>query len=241
MKKVKIIVNIVLIIVFLFSLYKIGYKYVSDKKAKDIYSELQDIKENLQDNESEENSLEEVLDLSYLNEDYCGWITIENTNIDYPILQGEDNDYYLHKDINQEYLEAGSIILDYRNDKFNDKNTIIYGHSMKNNTMFGQLKYFKDGDFFNANKYIRIISPEGEILKYEIFSVYTTDISDNYIVTSFSSDEEYRNFLDKICNKSLFEVNIDIATEDKIITLSTCSYEYENARTVIHGKLIESS
>lgn len=239
MKKFKIIANLVLIIIFLFSLYKIGYKYISDKKANDIYLDLQNIKEELLDTNEDENSLEEVLDLSYLNEDYRGWITIENTNIDYPIIQGEDNEYYLHKDINKEYLEAGSIILDYRNNKFNDKNTIIYGHSMKNNTMFGQLKYFKNSDFFYDNKYISIISTEGETLRYEIFSVYTTDINDNYIVTSFNSTEEYRNFLDEICSKSLFEVNIDISTDDRIITLSTCSYEYENARTVIHGKLIE--
>ena len=105
--------------------------------------------------------------------------------------------------------------------------------------MFGQLKYFKESGALDENKYIYILSPEGKTLKYEIFSVYTSDINDNYIETSFYSDEEYKEFLDKICEKSLFPVNIDISTEDKILTLSTCSYEYENARTVIHGKLIE--
>lgn len=238
MKKLKAIINFVVIIIFLLSAYKLIEKHISNKKANEVYSELQEIKENLTEN-NEESLEEEVLDLSYINEDYRGWITIENTNINYPILQGEDNDYYLSRDINKEYLKSGSIFLDYRNNNFDDKNTVIYGHSMRNGTMFGQLKYFKESGALDENKYIYILSPEGKTLKYEIFSVYTSDINDNYIETSFNSDEEYKEFLDKICEKSLFPVNIDISTEDKILTLSTCSYEYENARTVIHGKLIE--
>lgn len=238
MKKLKAIINFIVIIIFLLSAYKLIEKHISNKKANEVYSELQEIKENLTEN-NEESLEEEVLDLSYINEDYRGWITIENTNIDYPILQGEDNDYYLSRDINKEYLKSGSIFLDYRNNNFDDKNTVIYGHSMRNGTMFGQLKYFKESGALDENKYIYILSPEGKTLKYEIFSVYTSDINDNYIETSFNSDEEYKEFLDKICEKSLFPVNIDISTEDKILTLSTCSYEYENARTVIHGKLIE--
>lgn len=238
MRKLKAIINFIVIIIFLLSAYKLIEKHISNKKANEVYSELQEIKENLTEN-NEESLEEEVLDLSYINEDYRGWITIENTNIDYPILQGEDNDYYLSRDINKEYLKSGSIFLDYRNNNFDDKNTVIYGHSMRNGTMFGQLKYFKESGALDENKYIYILSPEGKTLKYEIFSVYTSDINDNYIETSFNSDEEYKEFLDKICEKSLFTVNIDISTEDKILTLSTCSYEYENARTVIHGKLIE--
>lgn len=238
MRKLKAIINFLVIIIFLLSAYKLIEKYISNKKANEVYSELQEIKENLTEN-NEESLEEEVLDLSYINEDYRGWITIENTNIDYPILQGEDNDYYLSRDINKEYLKSGSIFLDYRNNNFDDKNTVIYGHSMRNGTMFGQLKYFKESGALDENKYIYILSPEGKTLKYEIFSVYTSDINDNYIETSFNSDEEYKEFLDKICEKSLFPVTIDISTEDKILTLSTCSYEYENARTVIHGKLIE--
>lgn len=238
MRKLKAIINFIVIIIFLLSAYKLIEKHISNKKANEVYSELQEIKENLTEN-NEESLEEEVLDLSYINEDYRGWITIENTNINYPILQGEDNDYYLSRDINKEYLKSGSIFLDYRNNNFDDKNTVIYGHSMRNGTMFGQLKYFKESGALDENKYIYILSPEGKTLKYEIFSVYTSDINDNYIETSFNSDEEYKEFLDKICEKSLFPVNIDISTEDKILTLSTCSYEYENARTVIHGKLIE--
>lgn len=245
MKLGKGVINIVLVSIFSFSLYKISDKYVSYKKADDIYSELQEIKDDLIDNNSEskneesEENKKKILDLSYINEDYCGWITIENTNIDYPILQGENNEYYLHKDINNEYLSSGSIFLDYRNNCFSDKNTIIYGHNMKNSTMFSQLEYFKEKDFFEKNKYIEIILPECETLRYEIFSVYTTNTSDNYLKTSFDSEEDYKEFLESICDKSLFPSSIEVSVRDKIITLSTCSYEYKDARTVIYGRLVE--
>lgn len=244
MKLGKFVINIFLVGVFSFSLYKVSDKYISYKKADDIYLELQEIKDNLiegntegKDGYSTENG-EKILDLSYINEDYCGWITINNTNIDYPILQGIDNEYYLRKDINKEILASGSIFLDYRNSGFRDKNTIIYGHNMKNSTMFSQLGYFKEKDFFEKNRYIQIISPQGETLRYKIFSVYTTDANDNYLKTSFESHDDYKEFLDIIEAKSLFSSSIEVSTEDKIITLSTCSYEYEDARTVVHGKLL---
>lgn len=245
MKLGKVVINIFLVGVFSFSLYKVSDQYISYKKADDIYLELQEIKDDLMEsdtesqNESSEEENEKILDLSYINEDYCGWITIKNTNIDYPILQGTDNEYYLYKDINNKYLASGSIFLDYRNSNYSNKNTIIYGHNMKNSTMFSQLEYFKEEDFFDENKYIEIISPKGETLKYEVFSIYTTDVNDNYLQTSFESEEEYKEFLDEICDKSLFSSNTKVSVEDKIITLSTCSYEYEDARTVIYGKLIE--
>ena len=250
MKIGKAVINIVLVGVFSVSLYNIGDKYISYKKADDIYLELQEIKNDLskdkededyENNENSENKQNEetILDLSYINEDYYGWITIEGTNIDYPILQGEDNEYYLYKDINKQTLSSGSIFLDYRNNGFNDKNTIIYGHNMKNSTMFSQLGYFKEEDFFKKNRYVEIILPQGETLRYEIFSVYTTNADDNYIQTTFNSDEEYKEYLDSVCDKSLFSSDVNISTEDRIITLSTCSYEYEDARTVVHGKLIE--
>ena len=245
MKLGKAVINIVLVGVFSFSLYKVSDKYISYKKADDIYLELQEIKDDLMESNGEskdedsENNGERILDLSYINEDYCGWITIENTNIDYPILQGENNEYYLHKDINNDYLSSGSIFLDYRNNDFSDKNTIIYGHNMKNSTMFSQLGYFKEKDFLDKNKYIEIISPQSETLRYEIFSVYTTDASDNYLKTSFDRGEDYKEFLDSICDKSLFPLSTEVSVEDRIITLYTCSYEYKDARTVIHGRLVE--
>ena len=90
------------------------------------------------------------------NEDYRGWLNVENTNIDYPVLQSYDNQYYLDKDINREYLMSGSIFMNYLNDGFNDENTVLFGHNMRNKTMFAQLKKYKEKEFFYGNNNIEI-------------------------------------------------------------------------------------
>lgn len=242
MKKVKVLVNIILVMIFIFSLYKLADTHLTYKKATKVYQELQEVKESIINDEEviEDSNTEGVaLDLSGINEDYFGWITIYNTNINYPILQGEDNEYYLSKNINKEDLSSGSIVLDYRNNSFNDKNTIIYGHCMKNNTMFGQLKNYTNEAFFHENKYIYIFTRDGETLKYEIFSVYLTDITEDYLKTTFEDEEEYLQFINDKKNKSLFNSDVELKSNDKIVTLSTCSFEYENARLVVMGKFIE--
>ncbi|MBC8631744.1 class B sortase [[Eubacterium] tenue] len=231
--KIRTLINIFLVIIFLFSSYKIVQKIINYKKADNVYKEIQEIK----DKNIEKNN--ETLDLSYLNKDYRGWLTINNTNINYPILQGKDNNYYLDKDINKNYLASGSIFLDFRNNKFDGENTILYGHSMKNDTMFAQLDKFKEKEFFNENNKIVILTPAGKKLTYEVFSAYITDLKDNYNETNFKTENEYRNFLNKIENKSIVKSKLKVIPKDKILTLSTCSYEYEGARMVVHAKLME--
>lgn len=226
------VINVVLVVALVISSYKIVIKVGDYIKAHNVYEEVKDIKEDM------EKENKNIIDLSNINKDYRGWITIKNTNIDYPIVQSENNSYYLNKDINKNYLPSGSIFLDFRNQMFNDKNTVIYGHYMKDKTMFGQLKNYKKEDFFNKNKIISISTPNGDNLKYEIFSVYVTDSEDEYIKTSFENDFEYEYFLNDIINKSIFKPNVNITAKDKIITLSTCSYEFKNARMVIHAKLL---
>lgn len=226
------IINIAFIIVFIISICKVGEKLINYRKADNIYSEIIQIKDkqiNKKDNS--------ILDLSYINKDYIGWINIKNTNIDYPILQGLDNQYYLNKDINNNYLSSGSIFLDFSNNNFNDFNTIIYGHNMKNDTMFGQLDKFKDSYFAEEN-IINIISKYGEILKYKVFSVYVSDNSTDYLQTKFNSQNEYEIFINKIKEKSIIENKTEVTLNDKILTLSTCSDDFYNARTVVHAKLI---
>ncbi len=225
------IINLILILTLIFSSYKVVSKLNEYKKADNIYNELQSEKDNL-------NSNNNIIDLTNINEDYIGWIEIPNTNINYPVLQSEDNNYYLKRDIYKNYLASGSIFLDYRNNDFSDKNTIIYGHYMRNNTMFGQLKNFKEEKFFYTNNIIKILKPNGDILEYKVFSAYTTSATDNYTQINFNNDEEYKEFLSTIIDKSMFKTNETLNIDDKILTLSTCSYEFEEARTVVHAKLM---
>ena len=227
MKILKKIVNIVLIFIIFICIYKIYEKVMEYKKADNAYEKIRIEKE-------EDNN-------AYIdNEDYRGWIKVENTNIDYPILQGNDNQYYLDKDINKEYLTSGSIFMNYLNNGFNDENTVLFGHNMRNGTMFAQLKKYKERDFFYGNNDIDIELSNGITLKYKVFSVYVTDVEDNYIKTKFDNKDEYKEFLDRIKNKSIYKTEIDLNEDDKIITLSTCSYEFNDARIVVHGKLIKN-
>ena len=129
--------------------------------------------------------------------------------------------------------------MNYLNNGFDDQNTVLFGHNMKNGTMFANLKKYKEDDFFYNNNYIEIELSNGQYLKYKVFSVYITDINDNYTKTSFEDKDEYKEFLERIKNKSIYKSDISVNENDKIITLSTCSYEFDDARLVVTGKLID--
>ena len=130
--------------------------------------------------------------------------------------------------------------MNYLNNGFNDKNTVLFGHHMRNKTMFAQLKRYKEKEFFYGNNdiEIEIEIEDGKTLKYKVFSVYITDANDDYITNNFDGNFQYKEFLEKIKNKSMYNPNVDVNEDYKIITLSTCSYEYNDARMVVHGKLL---
>ena len=226
MKIFKSIINIVLTLIIVICAYKIIHQLKEYNDADKVYNLIREEKE-------------ESDNLFEKNMDYRGWIKIDNTNINYPILQGQDNEEYLYKDINNEYIVSGSIFMNYLNNGFDDQNTVLFGHNMKNGTMFANLKKYKEEDFFYNNNYIEIELSNGQYLKYKVFSVYITDINDNYTKTSFEDKDEYKEFLERIKNKSIYKSDISVNENDKIITLSTCSYEFDDARLVVTGKLID--
>lgn len=228
MKIVKIITNIVLANLIGVSVYNTLDRYTEYKKADEVYEIIRTEKANIE---------QEIFQINH--KDYRGWIKINNTNIDYPVVQGNDNLYYLDKDINGEYLISGSIFMNYANNGFEDPNTILFGHNMKNGSMFADLSKYKQKDFFYGNNSIDIEINNEQHLKYEVFSVYTTHAKDDYIVTNFENESEYKRFVEEIKNKSLHQSNIEIDGEDKIITLSTCSSEFKDARLVVHGRLMK--
>lgn len=182
------------------------------------------------------------------NPDVCAWIQVDGIDvIDYPILQSSpeaDDNYYLDHDINGDSKRAGSIYIQKLNsNNFDDPNTLIYGHNMLNGTMFGQLKKFKNKDFFQQNRNIYIYTP-GHILKYEIISAFVYD--DRHIMNSFNFDLETSRmqFFNECTNpKSLTKQVADgaeLAADDKIITLSTCTSN-ETERYLVVGKLISDT
>ena len=225
MKILNKIVNIVLILIIFICIYNISEKLIEYNKADNSYEKIRVEKE-------EENLYDKY-------EDYRGWIKIDNTNINYPIVQGKDNSFYLDKDINKNYLSSGSIFMNYLNNGFNDENTVLFGHHMRNKTMFAQLKKYKEKEFFYGDNDIVIEVENDKVLKYKVFSAYVTDSKDNYIKTNFDDKDQYKEFLEDIKNKSQYKSDIDVNENDKIITLSTCSYEFNDARMVVHGKLLK--
>ena len=183
----------------------------------------------------------DITELKDKNSDTVGWINVNNTNINYPFVQGKDNSYYLSHSFDKKYNEAGWVFLDYRNSKdLNNKNTILYAHSRLDKTMFGSLsKVLKSSWYNNKDNHIIRLSTESENTLWQIFSVYKIPEESYYITTEFNNDSDYEKFLNVIKNRSIYNFNTTLNNNDKVLTLSTCYSDTE--RTVVHAKLIKKS
>ncbi|AOV06950.1 SrtB family sortase [Sporosarcina ureilytica] len=191
---------------------------------------------------SESNSIRSGFDrLLKENDELVGWITIEGTQIDYPILQADNNVDYLNRNFYKEKNIAGSIFMDFRNDVQNPSlNTIIYGHRVKDGSMFEQLTKFQDKDFFKTHKTFEFDTLYDSYIA-EIFAVYITKTDFDYIQTDFASDTEYEQLLTGIREKSMYETDVEVNPDDHILTLSTCDYELDpnDGRLVVQAKLVK--
>jgi len=178
-------------------------------------------------------------ELKKINNSTRGWIQVNGTNINYPIVQAKNNSYYLTHSFDKSYNGGGWIFMDYRNHANDfDTNTIIYGHGMYNGTMFGSLKNIVKSNWYtNSDNYVVKLSTENENTLWQVFSVYHVKTTTDYLKTNFSSDEEYESFLDMILSRSVFDFKTEVEIDDKIITLSTCYDKKE--KVVLHAKLIK--
>lgn len=173
------------------------------------------------------------------NSDTVGWLKINNTNIDYPVLQHSDNNYYLNHSFNKEYNSAGWIFLDYRNKLDNDdKNIIIYGHNRLDGSMFSSLKNVFNKDWYlnKENLKINLYTIYGN-KNYQIFSIYKIKNENYYTQINFNSKDEYKNFLNTLKQRSFYDFNENLNDDDFILTLSTCA-DNNKYRIVIHAKQI---
>lgn len=170
-----------------------------------------------------------------INPDFMGWLQIPGTNIDYPFVRSNDNQDYLKRDFNGNYSEAGTLFLDYRNlGNFNDPHTLIYGHNMKNKSMFQNLTYYQDSDFFSQNQLIQL-SGLYETRTYKIFSVYEISADDYVFTLHFENDTEYLAYLNGLEDLSLHRQDLILETGQRLLTLVTCSYGVNNGRTIVHA------
>ncbi len=174
-----------------------------------------------------------------VNPDVVGWLKINETNIDYPVVQTKDNDYYLKHNLYNEEDKNGWIFMDYRNNNYElDANTIIFGHTMYySGVMFGTLaNAYKKSWYSNPENLVISFDTIYESNKYQIFSIYKVPKTTDYLQTYFENDEEFLEFIDLIKGRSIEDFQIEINPGDKILTLSTCSNYSE--RLVVHAKLI---
>ncbi len=174
------------------------------------------------------------------NSDTVGYLKVNNTNINYVVVKGKDNSYYLSHNFNKKPNVAGWVFADYHN-KFDgtDRNIVIYGHNMKSGSMFGTLKYVLKKEWYkNTNNHKILFSDETGDHYYQVFSTYTIKVEDYYINTEFDNDKDFYTFIKTLKNRSKYKYNVTLKETDKILTLSTCSAG-GTKRVVVHAKLIE--
>lgn len=187
----------------------------------------------------------DFVELKKKNPDIYAWINIPGTSVDYPVLRREDdNSYYLNHTVDEKKSIYGSIYTENYNDTdFADFNTVIYGHNMKNGTMFGNLKKYRDKSFFEQNQYINVYMP-GRIMKYQIFAAYVWDNRHILLSLDFSNEDIREAYIDMILSTRKMNANINsglpVTKDDRIITLSTCTGNDEE-RYLVQGVLIYDS
>lgn len=175
--------------------------------------------------------------LEAINPDYACWLYCPDSPIDYPVVQGEDNSYYLKRLFNGERNAAGTLFIDFRNlARFQDPNTLIYGHHMRNGSMFKSITYYNEQAWYNSHPFMLVAAP-GETAVVEVLAGYLTDEDDHCYDIALSDDEDMRAFIDAAREKSDFATPADILPGDRLITLSTCAYAFRDARYVLIGRM----
>ena len=177
-------------------------------------------------------------ELRQTNADVIGWIVGPDTVIDYPIMQGTNNDYYLNHLFTKKRNSSGSIFADYRHEHpFKCENTLVYGHRMNNGSMFASLSEYRNQEYYDEHPVLYILTDDVSY-RVELFSGYVAKTTSNAFKYEFSSVTDYENYLKSISKRSNFKTDVSVTVYDRIVALVTCTYEYDDARYVVHGKLV---
>ncbi len=229
--------------------YKAGNDYYdsirSDQLALAHVQFNSEIAESTPEEQPDSEELEPIrkskMDFSYLrtvNEDVVAWITAEGLPIDLPVVQGDDNDYYLTHRFDREPNRLGTLFVDMHNEPdFSSKNTVIYGHNMNDGSMFASLVNYESQEFYNDFPTMDIFTPQGDYT-IEIFAGHLADGNDPFIQFDFKDDMDFMTYITTLKVISTFVSPVEVGVEDQIITLSTCTEDFNNARYVLYGRLV---
>lgn len=176
--------------------------------------------------------------LKEINGEIIGWIFGEGTNVDYPILQTFDNGYYMNHLYTGEYNGAGSIFADYRNKAdFSDRNTVLFGHHMANGTMFGSIEQYSSQDFYDTTPTMMLYTPEGDYC-IELISGTHESGDEQFWDFNFQTEEEFLKYVESFRKRSTFKSDVEVQPGDRLISMCTCAYVFDNARFMLIGRLV---
>ena len=248
----KLVSNIVLVLavaVFLFSGYKLYSIFSEYHKGDEEYETIMDevitieAPEKKEEDKTEEQEVFSVdfKKLQSINKEIVGWIRFDNPEkISYPIVQGKDNDKYLKMTVEGKTNGAGSIFMDANNKAdFSDKNTFIYGHNMKNGSMFGQLRKYKNYKFYKENPYFYIYTPDGKEVKYQVYAVCIVEDTSESYNRFYENDDAYLKYLQYIKSIARYDTGVEVTAQTQLVSLSTCTNVTETQRLLVHGVKVE--
>ena len=228
---------------FAVSAYKLYGIFSEYNKGDKEYQKIQDLVINT---EKKDDTKEEAFSVDFeklleMNSDVVGWIRFdEPSEINYPVVQGRDNEEYLKRTFEANTNKLGTLFVDVNNPgDFSGRNTFIYGHNMKNGSMFAQLLKYKDDSFYKEHPYFHIYTPDGKVRTYEIFSAgVVKDTSDSYIM-DYADDAAFQTYIDYIKQQSAYPTSAEVTTASKIVSLSTCTNVRDDERFLVHGVMIK--
>ena len=237
-KVIRTIVLIVSVVAFCFAAYKLYDYYSEMKKGDDAVDKLKNIAVTEQNTAEKAPISVDFAALQAENPDIIAWLYSENTPINYPVVQSKDNQYYLRRLTDGSYNTNGTLFMDYRDAAdLSGFNTIIYGHRMKSKAMFGTLPGYLEEDYYAEHPVMYLLTPEKNY-RLDIVSSFLLR-SDSDIYAPIETNEEKKAFVDKIVADSVFKTNIEFGTDDRFVCLSTCSYDFKDARQLVIAKVTE--
>ncbi len=179
--------------------------------------------------------------LHALNPQVVAWIRSNDGGIDYPVVRGTDNEYYLNHLVDGTVNRNGSIFMDFRNgEDFSDDNTILYGHNMLDGTMFASLGKYSTPGYYDANRELQMLTPEGDF-RLEVFAGCVAPGNSDLYQLTFTGEQDKAAYLEKILVLSEFSTEVQVGVSDRLVTLSTCAYDYEDARYLLFCRMVPAA
>ena len=248
MKKfIYVFIMIILVGVFSYSAYKIYTIQNEYNEGEDTYDDIAtdvvvEVTQGPVDTTEPKSEVPIQVDFTKLkkvNNDIIGWIYNPGTVIDYPVVQGKDNEYYLKHLYTGAYNSSGTPFLDSNiKSDFSEKHSIIYAHHMKNGSMFSSITNYKTKSYYDKHKNMYLLTPTKNY-RLEVFSAYVTPADSDTYMRGFRANDKFQKYIDYIKGLSLINTGVEVTMKDTVVSLSTCTYEYENARFVVHTKRVE--